>query len=118
MKTTLGQRIKIIRNARSMTMDKFAQAIGMSQPGLAHIESDRTSPRLENILSIIQNFHVDPAWLITGENPKGLSHTVNEIASKLEELPESVQKHFLYMVEREYLLDKLLKEAELRENMP
>lgn len=113
MKSTLGQRIKEIRVNNGMTTESFAKAIGMSQPGLAHIENDRTSPRANNIISIIERFNIDAQWLLTGKMQGEIkSSTAIQIGKIADKLTEESRRMYLRIMEKEALIESILSEQE------
>lgn len=64
---TIGERIKKVRQAKSLTQQKLADIIGIKQNSIALIESGKRNPSDQTVMSICREFHVNEAWLRTGE---------------------------------------------------
>ena len=63
---TIGERIKYVRKAFSLTQQKFADRIGAKQNTIAQYEIGRNIPLDPVITAICKEFGVDPVWLRTG----------------------------------------------------
>ncbi len=63
----IGERIKKVRQAKSLTQQKLANIIGIKQNSIALLESGKRNPSDQTLLSICREFHVNEAWLRTGE---------------------------------------------------
>ena len=64
---TIGVRIKKMRKEKHLTQQRLADTIGISQNGIALIESGKRNPSDQTVMSICREFHVNEAWLRTGE---------------------------------------------------
>lgn len=64
---TIGDRIKELRKKEGLNQNKFCEIINLGQSRLSEIESNKTKPSFETLLSIKENFHVSLDWLATGE---------------------------------------------------
>lgn len=64
--STMGERIKYVRNKHGLTQQAFAERIGISRGALANYEVDRNEPIDAVIKSICREFHVNANWLRTG----------------------------------------------------
>ena len=64
---TIGERIKKLRQEKHLTQQNLATNIGISQNGMALIESGKRNPSNQTIMSISREFHVNENWLRTGE---------------------------------------------------
>ena len=64
---TIGERIKKVRKEKHLTQQKLAESIGISQNGIALLESGKRNPSDQTILSICRTLRVNETWLRTGE---------------------------------------------------
>ena len=64
---TVGERVRSIRKREGLTMEKFGSRIGISNPSVSTIESGKSNPSNQTILSICREFGVSEMWLRTGE---------------------------------------------------
>lgn len=64
---TQGERVKTIRNALGLTIERFSAGLGVSKTGISSIENG-TFPLTEKLTkSICNKFNVDYLWLTRGE---------------------------------------------------
>ena len=63
----MNNRIKEVRKSTGMTLDKFGECIGIKKSSLSTIESGKTNPSDQTILSICREFGVNEEWLRTGK---------------------------------------------------
>lgn len=63
---SLGERVKTIRKAESLTLERFGERIGIKKSSLSKIESDSTNPSDQTIKSICREFGISEAWLRDG----------------------------------------------------
>lgn len=68
--STIGERIKEIRQRASMTQTEFGRAIGVSGATVSTSESGKTNPEQRTLLLICEKFGVDLHWLETGEGER------------------------------------------------
>ena len=70
-KMTIGERIRDVRKSNGLTLEKFGERIGITASSMSTIESGKSNPSDQTILSIVREFKVDGNWLKTGEgDPK------------------------------------------------
>ena len=71
MKTTINQRFnEIAKMFFDGNISKMARAVGVSQPALRDIMSERaTTPGYQTLKAIVDctTININPAWLLTGE---------------------------------------------------
>jgi transcriptional regulator with XRE-family HTH domain len=68
--TTLGARLKKIRDDRALTQKELAKASGIKQPSLSDIETGETKmPDAETLIGLCETLRIRPAWLVTGRGP-------------------------------------------------
>jgi len=64
---SLGQRVKLIRKQNRMTQSSFSQILDISQGYLSEIETGKSKPTLDVLVSIALSYRVDLNWLIFNE---------------------------------------------------
>jgi transcriptional regulator with XRE-family HTH domain len=63
----MGDRIRFLRQSRSLTQDKMGEAIGISGASISQWESGTiTGIRPDNFLRFCAYFGVDPYWVVFG----------------------------------------------------
>lgn len=67
--TTMGSRIKKVRQDNNLTQVKFGQCIGLKQNSIAIIESGKRDTSDQTILAICRTFHIREEWLREGIGP-------------------------------------------------
>ena len=82
---TENDRVKEVRKALSLTLDKFGERIGIKKSALIAVENGRNSLTEQNIKSICREFGVDYTWLTTGEGEM-FFQSDDLIVSKVEEI--------------------------------
>lgn len=65
--STTGKRIRVIRKGLGLTIEKFAQELGITKNHLALVEVGKRTPSLFLLHHIAQIGNIDYAWL-SGEN--------------------------------------------------
>lgn len=63
----MNERIKELRKALNLTLEKFGEPIGLKKSALSLIESGRNSVTEQTVKAICREFNVDYLWLTTGE---------------------------------------------------
>ncbi|MDD2469240.1 MAG: helix-turn-helix transcriptional regulator [Desulfobulbus sp.] len=63
----LGSRLKKYRLEKSLTGNKLAEIIGISQGSLSEIENGKREPSGKVFYGLAENTDIDIKWLITGE---------------------------------------------------
>lgn len=66
--STIGERIKTVRQVACMTQQEFSQTICVSQPFLSMVENGKERPSKITIRLISILFQIDESWLTTGKN--------------------------------------------------
>ena len=64
---TCGERVRSLRKELGLTMEKFAQRIGVGKSTISDIENGRRSLTEHMTKSICREFGADYIWLTTGE---------------------------------------------------
>lgn len=66
MKTTVNERVTMIRTSLKLSQSEFASKAGLTQVGVWGIESDGAAPRKTTLEKIINAFNVNREWLLHG----------------------------------------------------
>lgn len=64
---TQGERIREVRKALNLTLEKFGEQIGVGKSTISDLENERRSLSEHMTKSICREFHVDYIWLTSGE---------------------------------------------------
>lgn len=75
---TQGERVREIRKALGLTLDKFGDKIGLKKSGLSLIENGRNDLTEVNMKSICREFNVSESWLRDGSGEMFVSSTPYE----------------------------------------
>ena len=102
---TIGQRIKEIRRAESLTMEKFGEKIGVGKTAISKIESGDRGLTDQMCRSICREFGVNEAWLRTGEGEPRVRLSRNdaleaEIRQALAIEPDSFRERLIHLLLR------------------
>lgn len=79
----MKDRIKAIRNAKSLSQVDFAKKISVSRSAVCKMESGENSPSEQTIKLICKEFNVNEEWLRTGTGEMFQPITKNEEISRL-----------------------------------
>lgn len=74
----MNTRIKALRKAEGLTLEKFGERIGISNSALSAIETGKNNPSDQTIRSICREFRVREEWLRDGEEPMFMRMTPNQ----------------------------------------
>lgn len=74
----MNERIKTLRKALGLTLEKFGERLGVGKAALSRIENGSNSVTDQMFKSICREFNVNENWLRTGEEPmfNGFPQTV------------------------------------------
>ncbi|MCI5919405.1 MAG: helix-turn-helix transcriptional regulator [Roseburia sp.] len=64
---TQGERVKEIRKALGLTLEKFGERVGVKKNAISAIENGRNSLTDQMTRAICREFSVDYMWLTTGD---------------------------------------------------
>lgn len=79
---TLNERVKQLRKALDLTMEKFGEKIGVKKSAISLIESGRNSLTEQMIKAICREFDVDEEWLRNGTGSMFIERTRDEEIAK------------------------------------
>ena len=100
---TLNERVKQLRKALDLTMEKFGEKIGVKKSAISLIESGRNSLTEQMIKAICREFDVDEEWLRNGTGSMFIERTRDEEIAKFIGTIQSVDddsfmKNFISML--------------------
>ena len=103
---TLGQRIRVLRERESWTIEQLAERLGSTKSAVNHWELDHNDPSVDMIVALARLFEVSTDWLLTGTDPEELGN---------EEERELIA---FYRGNRRYSAQQIRKILHLIENLP
>ena len=62
----MKERIKAIRKALGLSGERFGEKIGLKRVAISQLETGRTTPTNQTIMSICREFNVSEEWLRNG----------------------------------------------------
>lgn len=101
-----NERIREIRKAQNLTLERFGAMVGVQKSAISKIERGENAVSEQIRLSICRAFHVNEVWLRTGEGEmflKGDDAIIAEVADKyhLSDLDKEAFKLYLKLDESE-----------------
>jgi transcriptional regulator with XRE-family HTH domain len=141
-KKILGDRLKKFRIAQSLTQKAFAKSLGTAGGYISEIESGKTTPGSNLLISLLRVFNINLRWLLTGEGEmekeapgpgpgpgpggekfyvadsgKGIytaNPTIGKIVEMLEEMDDPDLREVLRFLEKEKLFRELMEEKKAK----
>lgn len=115
-----GERVRELRKALSLTLEKFGQRIGVGKSTISDIENGRRSLSEHMTKSICREFGADYIWLTTGEgemfveSDDDIMESIDRIMSGENEFHKNLFKAFARLDEIELsalesLIDKFIE---------
>lgn len=97
---SIGERVRALRKSEGLTLAKFGEMIGISNPSVSNIESGKTSPSKQTVLAICREFGVSEAWLRDGAGEMLVRQSADEQLQRLagglmSESSESFRRRFI-----------------------
>ena len=65
----MNERVKELRKALGLTLDKFGARLGVGKTAISKIEKGENNLTDQMFLSICREYNVNPGWLETGNGP-------------------------------------------------
>lgn len=78
----INVRLRELRKYLKLTQEDFSSIIGLKQGSIADWERAKSSPSIDTLAIIANNFKINLHWLITGEGSMFLSDPKNENLNK------------------------------------
>ena len=76
---TQGERVRTLRKKLKLTLEKFAEPIGVKKAAISNIENDTRGLTDQMIISICREYNASEEWLRTGEGEMFLPLTRNQV---------------------------------------
>lgn len=89
----LNERVKQLRKALDLTMEKFGEKIGVKKSAISLIESGKNSLTEQMVKSICREFDVNEEWLRNGEGSMFVERTRDEEIAKFIGTIQSVEDY-------------------------
>lgn len=94
---TQGERIKTLRKALDLTLEKFGDRLGVTKVAISNIENGKRSVTEQMLKAICREFNVNEDWLRdgVGEMFKQRDGSFSEILSELDDSDDDFIKSFI-----------------------
>jgi transcriptional regulator with XRE-family HTH domain len=66
----IGARIRLIREARGLTLDAMAAKCGIAKPNLSRLENDKLTPTFETLRAVAAALDTHPVLLVAAKKPE------------------------------------------------
>ncbi len=115
---TQSERVKEVRKALGLTLEKFGERLGLKKNAISQIETGKNSLTEQNTKAICREFSVDYMWLTTGEGEMFID-TDDDFIERIDRImvgeDEARKNLFKFMLELSdddiAALDRLMKKA-------
>ena len=115
---TQGERIREVRKALGLTLEKFGERIGVTRGSMSNIENGNRNLTEQMTKSICREFSVDYMWLTTGDGEMFIDtdddfiERIDRIMAGEDEARKSLFKFMLELSDEDIAaLDRLMKKA-------
>lgn len=115
---TQGERIREVRKALGLTLEKFGEKIGMKKNSVSQLENGKNSVTEQVVKAICREYNVDYMWLTTGDGEMFIDtdddfiERIDRIMAGENEARKSLFKFMLELSDEDIAaLDRLMKKA-------
>lgn len=115
---TQGERVKEVRKALGLTLEKFGEKIGMKKNSVSQLENGKNSVTEQVVKAICREYNVDYMWLTTGDGEMFIDtdddfiERIDRIMAGEDEARKSLFKFMLELSDEDIAaLDRLMKKA-------
>ena len=115
---TQGERIREVRKALGLTLEKFGEKIGMKKNSVSQLENGKNSVTEQVVKAICREYNVDYMWLTTGDgemfidNDDDFIERIDRIMAGEDEARKNLFKFMLELSDEDIAaLDRLMKKA-------
>lgn len=115
---TQGERIREVRKALGLTLEKFGKKIGMKKNSVSQLENGKNSVTEQVVKAICREYNVDYMWLTTGDGEMFIDtdddfiERIDRIMAGEDEARKSLFKFMLELSDEDIAaLDRLMKKA-------
>ena len=114
--SNIGERIKMLRQAKSLTQEELASRAGLTKGFISQVERDLTSLSVESLIGILDALDVKPSTFFSGTLDEKI---VFKIIDRVELERENVKKfQILVPAAQNRMMDPALLELDMGENTP
>ena len=115
---TQGERIREVRKALGLTLEKFGEKIGMKKNSVSQLENGKNSVTEQVVKAICREHNVDYMWLTTGDGEMFIDtdddfiERIDRIMAGEDEARKNLFKFMLELSDDDIAaLDRLMKKA-------
>ena len=115
---TQGERIREVRKALGLTLEKFGEKIGMKKNSVSQLENGKNSVTEQVVKAICREYNVDYMWLTTGDGEMFIDtdddfiERIDRLMAGEDEARKSLFKFMLELSDEDIAaLDRLMKKA-------
>lgn len=115
---TQGERIREVRKALGLTLEKFGEKIGMKKNSVSQLENGKNSVTEQVVKAICREYNVDYMWLTAGDGEMFIDtdddfiERIDRIMAGEDEARKSLFKFMLELSDEDIAaLDRLMKKA-------
>lgn len=115
---TQGERIREVRKALGLTLEKFGEKIGMKKNSVSQLENGKNSVTEQVVKAICREYDVDYMWLTTGDGEMFIDtdddfiERIDRIMAGEDEARKNLFKFMLELSDEDIAaLDRLMKKA-------
>ena len=115
---TQGERIREVRKALGLTLEKFGEKIGMKKNSVSQLENGKNSVTEQVVKAICREYNVDYMWWTTGDGEMFIDtdddfiERIDRIMAGEDEARKSLFKFMLELSDEDIAaLDRLMKKA-------
>lgn len=115
---TQGERIREVRKALGLTLEKFGEKIGMKKNSVSQLENGKNSVTEQVVKAICREYNVDYMWLTAGEGEMFIDsdddfiERIDRIMAGEDEARKNLFKFMLELSDEDIAaLDRLMKKA-------
>lgn len=115
---TQGERIREVRKALGLTLEKFGEKIGMKKNSVSQLENGKNSVTEQVVKAICREYNVDYMWLTTGDGEMFIDtdddfiERIDRIMAGEDEARKNLFKFMLELSDEDIAaLDRLMKKA-------
>lgn len=115
---TRGERIREVRKALGLTLEKFGEKIGMKKNSVSQLENGKNSVTEQVVKAICREYNVDYMWLTTGDGEMFIDadddfiERIDRIMAGEDEARKNLFKFMLELSDEDIAaLDRLMKKA-------
>lgn len=115
---TQGERIREVRKALGLTLEKFGEKIGMKKNSVSQLENGKNSVTEQVVKAICREYNVDYMWLTAGDGEMFIDtdddfiERIDRIMAGEDEARKNLFKFMLELSDEDIVaLDRLMKKA-------